>query len=261
MGTIIGSVFRDSLCAEFNNGVSNEYAYVDDPSFKTDTQGAFSFWYRPIAVLSASGLETVIGYGVRSGSNDSMLTFRQRYNGSASIAPAWRNQPIPDINERMANAGTTNLVYGQYIFSAATWRHVVWQSNGSAYALYIDGALITVALWAGSAANTGNWLGDMSGTQHRLAFGAHFQSNAPLQYNDCRQNEIAYFNRALTGTEVTWLYNGGVPRNPRRGGFGTDLKSWWRMGDSPDTGSTLYDQVGSNNLTLVNMDASNYVAP
>lgn len=258
MGTLIGSRLGDTTAMNFNG--TDEYAYVDNPSFKADLQGAFSIWYRPSTVLAASGLETIIGYGVRSAGNDSMLTLRQRYNGSASIAATWRNKPIPDINERMTHAGTTNLVHGQHIFSSGAWRHIVWQSNGSAYALYIDGALVTLALWGGSAANTGNWLGDMSGTDHRLAFGAHFQSNAPLQYNDCRLNECAYFNRPLTPTEITWLYNGGTPRNPRRGGFGSDLKSWWRFGGASDDGSGVYDRIGSNHLTLVNMDASNYGA-
>ena len=260
MGTVIAkSRFRNANCASFNG--SDEYAHVDDPSFKANTQGAFSFWYRPTTVLASTSLETIIGYGVRSAGNDSMLTFRQRYNGSASIGATWRNQPIPDINERMANAGTTNFVYGQYIFTSGAWRHVVWQSNGSAYSLYIDGTLITVANWAGSAANNGNWFGDMSGTNHRLAFGGHFQGNAPLQYNDCRLDECAYFNRPLTGAEVTWLYNSGTRRNILRGGFGADLISWWRFGDSRDTGGTIYDEVGSNNLTTVNMDSGNYVAP
>lgn len=251
------SQFIDALCADFNG--TDEYAWINDPSFKADTQGCFAFWYRPTTVLAASGFETVIGYGVRSAGNDSMLTFRQRYNGSTSIAATWRNRPIPDINERMTHGGTTNLVYGQHIFSAGAWRHVVWQSNGSAYALYIDGSLVTVAAWS-STTNTGNWLGDMSGTNHRLAFGAHFQANAPLQYNDCRLNECIYLSRPLTGSEVTELYNSGVTRNVRRVSFAADIVSWWRFGDSRDDATTIYDEIGSNHLTTTNMDLSNYVA-
>ena len=78
---------------------------------------------------------------------------------------------------------------------------------------------------------------------------------------DQRIDECIYVNRPLTSTEIAALYNGGVPRNPHRVGLGADLKSWWRFGDSRDTGSTIFDEIGSNNLTTVNMDASNYGTP
>lgn len=61
---------------------------------------------------------------------------------------------------------------------------------------------------------------------------------------------------------VAWRWHADrVTRNPHRVGFGADLISWWRFGDSRDSATTIYDEIGSNHLTLVNMDASNYVAP
>ena len=259
MGTVIAkSRFRDALCASFNG--TDEYCYVNNPSFKSDTQGAFAFWYRPTTVLSAAGFRGVIGYGVLSGSNNSQLSLLQRYNGGASINATYRNKPIPDILCVPTNAGTAARAYGNHIFVSGDWVHWVFQSNGSSWTHYINGVSVGGTAWSG-ASNTGDWLGDISGSDHRLSFGSQFVSNAPSGYSDQRQNEAIYVNRPLTGAEVTWLYNGGVPRNPLRGGFGADLKSWWRFGDSRDDATTIYDEVGSNNLTLVNMDASNYVAP
>ena len=63
----------------------------------------------------------------------------------------------------------------------------------------------------------------------------------------------------MTAPEVTEIYNGGVPQNPHKLSFGSEVAAWWRMGDSRDDATTVYDEVGSNDLTLVNMDASNYV--
>lgn len=257
MGTLIGSTFRDALCAEFNNGVSNEYAYVDAPSFGADTQGSFAIWYRPRVVLTSEAFRGLISYGVNGASN-AQLTIAQRWNTSAAINATYRSQPIPDVIHRATNGGTVNRAYGNHIFNAAAWVHWVCQSNGTAWEHWINGSSVGATAWSG--ANTGDWLGDVSGGQ-RLVFGSQWVNNAGAYHSDARVNECQYFNRPLTSGEVSWLYNGGAPRNPHRGGFGTDLKSWWRFGDSRDSATTIYDEIGSNHLTLVNMDASNYVAP
>lgn len=63
-------------------------------------------------------------------------------------------------------------------------------------------------------------------------------------------DEVAIFTSELTQSEITALYNSGTP---------TDLTGhagiihWWRMGDiAGGSGSTITDQVGSNNGTLTN---------
>lgn len=253
-----GAAFRDWRAAEFNNGVTNEYAYCDNPSFASDQQGAISFWYRPLTVLSSAGVKGIWGFGT-TGASNAMLSCLQRWNSGATINATYRSKPIIDMLARKTNAGATTRAYGDHIFAANTWVHVIVQSNGSAWTYFVNGTAAGGTGWAGEA-NTGDWFGDVTGGV-RFIFGGQWVSNAFASVGDQRVNEACYFNRALTSAEASWLYNGGVPRNPRRGGFGTDLKSWWRFGDSRDNGTTIYDEIGSNNLTLVNMDTSNYVAP
>lgn len=259
MGTIRGSVFRDAFAANFNG--TDEYAYVDDPTFKANTQGCFAFWYRPATVLSASGVRSVLSFGTTSGANNSRVGLIQRYNGSAFINATYRRQPIPDVTCRITHNGTVNSGYGNHIFTAATTVLWIWQSNGTAWQHGINGSLITTTAWQSGGTNTGDWLGDMSGTNHRLAFGTLWEANAASLYSNHRHNECIYINRPLTAGEVTELYHAGVTRNPNRFSFRSDIQSWWRFGDSRDTGSTIYDEIGSNNLTTVNMDATNYGTP
>ena len=256
MGTLIGSTFRDALATQFNG--TTQYGYIDNPTFKTDTQGAFVIRRKATTVLTGTGLKCMLGYGPINVANNSLWHFGQRYNGSATIPAPYQNQPIPDVSTRKVNAGAADSLIGQAIMTAGTWDQYVIQSNGTAWSIYSNGVPLTVTAVFGTA-NTGDWLGDISGTDHRLTFGCRFFSNVAQDFADVTEDEILYINRALTGGEITALYNGGILINPHRiTSLGSAWKSWWRMGDSRDDATTVYDEIGTNNLTLVN--SPSYVA-
>lgn len=248
---IIGSVFRDAYAANFNG--SDEYAYIADPSFKSNTQGCFALRVRMATLLGSNGFKNMIGYGTTSGSNDSMFGLRQFRGANTS------NQNRMGYVARLTNGGTSNSLFGGTSLSATTTYSMVMQSNDSTVSMYLNGSAET--LTAGSGSNNGSWMGDISGTNHRLSFGSAWVSNAASAYNDCRLNECIYLARPLTGSEITEWHNSGTTRNPHRMSFAADIVSWWRFGDSRDTGSTIYDEIGSNHLTTVNMDSSNYGTP
>lgn len=252
MGTLIGSAFRDALCADFNG--TDEYAYCDDPSWKSDTAGAFAIRMRADTLLGANGSRMLIGFGVRDAGNNSQLNVLRQFR-----SPGTSNQNRVFTLARITAGGPGNSVTGGTALSATTWYSVVVQSNGSAWSIYLNAAAETLTV---GGSNTGDWLGDLSGTDHRLNFGSAFISNAPSNYFDGRLNECIYVGgRALTGAEITEWHNAGVPKNPHRLSFRADIDSWWRFGDSRDSATTIYDEIGSNHLTLVNMNAGNYVAP
>jgi hypothetical protein len=250
MGTLVGSTLRDVLCTQFNG--STQYGFVDDPSWKADTQGAFYLWYRPTTVLSANGFKSFLSYGVQSGGNNSQLSFIQRWNPSVTINATYRSQPIPDINGRATNNGPTFRAYGDHIFAAGAWVLLGIESNGSAWQWTVNGVAIPSTYWTTEGqSNNGLWMGGISGGNHRLVVGAQFVANSVQMFDDNRTNELIYFRRPLTAGERTALYNGGVTRNPREVVAESDIGSWWQMGDADDTNALILDRVGSNNLTLV----------
>lgn len=260
MGTLIGSTFRDALAASMNG--TDEYVYRDDPSFKAQTQGAISFWLKPTTVFGANGTKTLLSMGVKSGSDNSFIDLALTRNSS------WGTTDNRlEVRVRPTNGSTTRRYFGSSAFSAGSLYHIVWQSNGTTTTVYVNGVSQTFILRSGTAnassntTNQGEWFGDVAGTDHRFIFGSTLISNALSAFTDARFDEAAYFSRVLSGGEVTWIYNAGVPRNLHRGEFGSDLQHWWRMGDSRDSATTIYDEIGSDNLTLVNMDATNYTAP
>lgn len=251
-GCLPGNPFRDALCADFNG--TDEYAYKDDPSWKSDTAGAFAIRMRADTLLGANGYRNIIAMGVNSGANASRMSIHQRRSASTS------SQNRVALFHMGTHGGTQNLVHGNTALAATTWYSIVAQTTGSSWSLYLNGSSESTTIEANS--NTGDWLGDLSGSSHRLVFGTTWNANAPSNYFDGRLNECIYVGgRVLTGAEITEWHNAGVTRNPHRLSFRGDIDSWWRFGDNRDSATTIYDEVGSNHLTLVNMDASNYVAP
>lgn len=258
MGTLIGSTFRNALCAQFN-GV-DERAYRDDPSFKADTAGAWSFWVKLDAVFAVNDADFIFGYGVRSGSNNSLFHIGPRRIASTGTST------YMSLVQSSTNGGQIHGVSGTTTPLGTGWTHVVVQSNGTAWSMWINGVSQTMTIWytIGTPLNNGNWYGDVSGTDHRFTVGVQYVSNAiGANFYAGLLDEVTYLSgRVFTSGEVASLYNSGTRTNPRKlASIQADLETWWRMGDSRDNATTIYDEIGSNNLTLVNMDASNYVTP
>jgi len=254
MGSLIGSQFRNALAMRLNG--TNQCGWVDNPSFKTDTSGCFSFWIKLDAVLAANGVQTIIGCGANDAANDAAILIGVRR------VTATGTGTYLAINTRTTHGGTNNGVSGTTTpLAAGAWTYCEIETNGTTWAMRINGVTQTMTAWVGS--NTGDWLGDISGASHKMVIGNNYNSNAISSYWFAGVvDEISYFDRTLTGPESTLLYNGGTPTNPHRVQFGSAWKSWWRCGDSRDTNAILYDEIGNgNDFTLVNMDASNYITP
>ena len=89
---------------------------------------------------------------------------------------------------------------------------------------------------------------------------------APYSYSsfDGAIDEVSYWNKALSSSEVTELYNSGSAADLSSHSAVSNLVSWWRMGDNAsddltaDTGQ-ITDVEGSNNLIPRNTTSSSKV--
>lgn len=224
---------------------TNQYGWVNNPTFKTDTAGCFSFWIKLDAVFAANGTQAIIGYGVNDGANDAIFLIAVRRTTTTGTGTYLA------INTRTTHGGTNNGVSGTTTpLAAGAWTYCEIETNGTTWSMRVNGVTQTITAWTGS--NTGDWLGDISGASHKLVIGNNYVSNAlGSTWFAGVLDEINYFS-AITGAQSTLMYNGGTPANPHRVQFGSAWKSWWRCGDSRDTTSILYDEIGTNNITLVN---------
>lgn len=250
MGTIIApSRFLNSRCAEFNG--TNEYMVrTGTLSFRSDTAGAMSMWIR---IPATFGSDQAHIYGSFYVSDSARILIGVRRHPGTGTGTFFSFSTVRGGVTRGYSATTTAL-------TANTWFHVVFQSTGTSYEVYINGTAQTITQWFGPTANNGDWCGDFTGASVRLQFGANYVSGSPALYYAGRLDEFVYVGgRALTSGEVTETYNSGTPLNPNKLSYASDIDAWWRFGDSRDNATTMFDEIGTNDLTLVNMDATNYV--
>ena len=75
-------------------------------------------------------------------------------------------------------------------------------------------------------------------------------------------DEVSLWNKGLSASEVSELYNNGIPSNLASHSSYSNAISWWRMGDNATfdgTNWTIPDLVGSNSGTTSNMDINSRV--
>jgi len=72
-------------------------------------------------------------------------------------------------------------------------------------------------------------------------------------------DEIGFWDRGLTGPELLEVYGSGYPSALSDHSAYANTSYWWKMGEGDDA-TTIYDNKGSVDGTLVNMDAGNYVS-
>jgi hypothetical protein len=217
---------------------TNEYAtFGNILAFERTDSFSISCWFKTI---DAAG-----GYllGKMSGST-AYRGYGATYNANGSLRLILRNDNAT-TNFLLVTTTSTGWNNG-------AWHHVVWTYAGTSLAsgvcCYVDGALQTLtvgtdALTATIVDTSSFWLG-----------GANSASAGWLTIGSL--DEVSVYSDVLTPTEVTWVYNSGVPRGLVGGGAPTGLVAWWRMGEG-DTYPTLLDSSGSGySGTMTNMEST-----
>lgn len=226
----------------FSNTLSTRFDGVDDYvtmgnvaslNFERDDTFSFSFWLN----RTTSSDQTVILGRADSNSpfsgyivfiQDNKITFRLRSTNNAFF-----------------------FIKGTVDIPNETWTHYVVTYDGSqsvsGMKLYKNGSEETVTT-------------STSGTVTRFAsvvlpFNIGTRDDNPNIAYSGAMDEVSAYNVELSASAVTTIYNSGVP-NDLTGTSG--LVSWYRMGDN-DTYPTITDNVGSNNGTMTNMSAGNFI--
>ena len=210
---------------DFINKHSLSFDGVDDyvdcgviSGLQGSSNGAISVWIKP----DTAGDAPNIGYRPAS-DNQFVLTF---VGGTLYFG--------------VRNGSTANIYTTSAIPNDANWHNYVATFNSGTTKIYIDGSQV-------AGAQTGTNPSTISSTSGSFFIG---RNGADNKYTDGLLDEAALFNTALSASDVTDIYNSGVPG---------DISSlsplgWWRMGDNDGgTGTSITDQgSGGNNGTLTN---------
>ena len=228
----VGNALANTYSVDFDG--SNDYVTAS-PVTPTAQQGTISGWIK--IPSSHSGHMPVVTWSILSASN----TFQDRLTVRNGQIRYYHQDTSSGVD--IVQGGTTGLFDN-------TWHHVAVVCNGSSYALYLDGSAETVSVVLGS--NSGKWIGDMTGTYEVTEIGASRRnaSAGGSDYGNGLLDEVAIWDSALSSSDISSIYNSGVPNNISS----LSPVSWWRMGDNDGgTGTTVTDQgSGGNNGTLTN---------
>ncbi|MEY2933500.1 MAG: hypothetical protein RL033_4249, partial [Pseudomonadota bacterium] len=131
------------------------------------------------------------------------------------------------------------------LLNDSRWHHVLVTFNPG-LSLYVDGQ-------PQGTPNTSN-------TSGLLVSGATLEIGRNNALGDGHYSglldELAFYNRPLTGSEALAIYGSGSPGDLLSLSTGGNLLDWWHLGEF-DTPPVLLDAVGQRPLTMVEMSASN----
>ena len=188
--------------------------------------------------------------------NNNVATSNQYHPIVAKIGPSFghsfqlanmRSGASSNGGELYFNVHTPNgsfTTFSGVVPSQNVWYNIVGTYDGSNVKIYIDGVL------KGTLSASGNI---NSNTEPLMLGDAGYGGYS--QFLNGNLDEVSIYSRGLTQSEVTSIYNGGAPNDVSTI---SDIEAWWRMGDG-DTANTITDNVGTNDGTMVNMNAGNFV--
>lgn len=129
------------------------------------------------------------------------------------------------------------------------WHHLGFTFVNDVLKVYVDGSEVSVSKSNDDTVTT------IHSSAQSYIIGA--RGNLSERYNGNIDELTIWSSTVLSAGEISDLYNSGVPVDPNTIGATATLEHWYRMGDGDDA-TTLFDNAGSFDGTLTNMDATNY---
>ena len=162
----------------------------------------------------------------------------------------WVLQVEYNTNKVAFRANATTILRSTTLVNNGNWNNVIITRISGVFYLYLNS----------SQENTTTLTQDLTNTQV-LRIGRRF-----VNYNgyfDGEISNVSIWNAALTSSQVSEIYNEGVPSNLNNHSAYSNLVSWWQLGSNSsfNTNWTVLDEVtaSGNNGTSVNMTEADIV--
>jgi len=212
-----GGAFENVTSVSFDG--SDDYLLMGTSAISLDTNFTISAWIRP-EDASLSGYVFVAGWGNNA-------------SGQSRVLEVLNNKLSFEIYGSRVS-GSTTLISREWVHAAVTF-------SGNNVEIFLNG----------TSDGTGTLSRSSMASSLTFAGGTPAMTSAGFSPYTGLIDEFSVFNSVLSGSNITAIYNSGVP---------ADISSlnpvgWWRMGDGTEAGSgtTIYDMSSnSNNGTLTN---------
>lgn len=210
----------------------DDYLTITSTDFKGGSGTvSYSFWIKPNTYSGSSNY----GYFLTDSSTGGGIAYSE---GGTSIGTT----PGQMYLYNMTNAGAVSTITSTFI-DENVWNHIVVVFNtGNIVQFYKNGALSSTLTGITSFDATWDTI-----AARRYPGGLNNLINANI-------SNIAFWNVGLTSTQVTEIYNEGVPSNLNNFS-GTAPVAWWQLGSNSsfNTNWTCLDEIGTNNAVSANM--------
>ncbi len=215
------------------DGVNEVLNGGDIHTYDVNSAWSIGFWVKPNNIGGTRILFSKAGPG------PAVDGYMFRHNATTGVLFLQMRTTTVNRNHTFASALT-----------AGVWQHVMFTYSGggnmNGVKVYLNGVIDSNL--PGSASLTGTLLGGWDFIMGSRNNGFFFVGN---------MDEITVWNKELNQTEVTELYNAGSPVSATDHTAAANLASWYRCGDN-DTSPTVTDNQGSDDLSMVNMDDTNF---
>tara|TARA_R110001592_G_scaffold317857_1_gene594823 strand:+ start:638 stop:1432 length:795 start_codon:yes stop_codon:yes gene_type:complete len=233
------AAFENLYSIEFI-GPTRNIKYSDSDEFTINNSGAnrgmsWSFWIKTIH--SRTDLFD------KFGTSGSEWAFRVGKSGTLEFYIYGNDSSV------LSQALITDSSAGSFIDIAdGNWHHIVGiydlGNTSSSLKLYIDNVQFSQGVGALYFSLGSPWIASTNTAQDMFFGGVsgNFKGNA---------DEIAIFDSALSASEVSDIYNSGVPNDVS---VIPHLKGWWRNGDPNGTAAfpTIEDESSNSNNGIMN---------
>ena len=211
--------------------------YVDANSVintvKSNNEGTVSVWVNPNNLVS--GMRFFCFFA----SSQTRQFLNMGYSTSQNIFVQMRSTPF-STSGFFLYTDTNHL-------SVGTWTHISLVQDGVSAKIYVNAVEVPQTFLV--ANNDQKWLNDMNNLDS-LNLGRLKTQDTDQGYWNGNLDEFSYFDYALSATDISTIYNSGVPNNLND--LSTPPIIWYRCGDG-DTAPTLTDHgSGGNNATMEN---------
>lgn len=222
-------------------GVNSAFTYdgVDQYSLRniadfrsTDSQGAIEFWVQDNANAES---HVIFGASTALDTINRFIIYVYSVTGAIGI--------------EHNTAGTLTSVRASTNIQDGKAHHVVINSDGSSYKVWVDGK-DEGALSVVTGSNNGNWFADIAAGTDTVTLGA--QSISIVQnFVNGTLDEVAVYDRPLSSAEIYKRYEIGLSNEQYVQKIIADgASNYWRLGEA--SGPTAYNEIGSYHLTHQN---------
>lgn len=174
------------------NGTNSELTAASSDYRISDSAGAVSFWF---SGNTTAGRNTVFCAVDTAASNRSLEIM------------VFGDDIRIEHKSPSGRGAQTDTVSTQDIGLDSNTYHVVAQSNGSAYSVYVNGELKSLSVVSGS--NSGDWFADLTSGVDGIRWGVFENSLGKTAWFGGTLDEAIVFNSVLNSAEVNTLYNSG----------------------------------------------------